>query len=682
MEKNNIAFARHGIFGKGGRKAQTGMKNEPVVIQQPLFHLILALGVAALPLVAELPAWATGWCIVLWGYGLAAWHYAWRPLRRWIRVFLFLLGMAAVLASSGARVDGRDFITLLAVMAGLKPLEIRTRRDNMVTVFLAYFLVITCLFNFESLTMTVYLFVSVWVTTGVLIRVNHSGHPFGVQMRQAARLVALAIPFMVVLFLLFPRLSGGFVGAPWNRQGITSLSNTIRMGEISQLASSEEPAFSAFFEGPPPPPAKRYWRGIVFRHFDGQTVRPDRRQTPRRQQPAPVGERLTSYTLVLEPTHQRALFTLDLPVSVSADVPAFIRADHTVSVLRPIDQRFRYQAVSVLDAPHNTESGPDARDLQLPAGYNPRTVALGQQWADAARPLGDQAPEAIAATAMRFFGEGGFLYTLSPGRLQGHSVDAFLFTAKRGYCEHFSVSMTVLMRAAGVPARMVGGYHGGTWNAVGNYLQVRQSHAHVWCEIWVPEKGWVRMDATSVVAPERIGIGIGVDADRLFITRWYETVRDTWEMVNLQWDMWFMGFSAEDQMALLKQLGIAAGRQLQWVAVIVVPLILAGVLVLALRAYGRYHRASEDRTQRVYCRFLEKMARIGLPRASHEGPMDYAESVGRIYPELKPAVDLITWHYVRLRYTRSPGPVSMGDFVRQVREFNPKKQIRHGLTRS
>lgn len=653
------------------------MENDKALFRAPISLLILALGVAALPLAAKLPVWATGWCIAAWCQGLAARRYGWRPLGRGVRTGLFLMGMIAVLASSGTRFDGGDFITLLAVMAGLKPMEVRTRRDSMVTVFLAYFLIIAGLFTFESLSMTIYLFISVWVSTGVLIRVNHPGQPFKAQMRQAATLVLLAIPFMAVLFLLFPRLSVGFWGTPWNRQGITSISDTIRMGDLSRLAVSGEPAFSVFFDGPPPPPEQRYWRGIVFQRFDGQTVRPERRSPLRQRREPPSGKKMISYSVILEPTGQRSLFALDLPVSVSSNPPAFIQNDHTVSVFRPIHQRLQYLAVSVLDAPRDTLIPPDPRDLQLPAGHNPRAVALGRQWAEAARPLGDQATEAIIDAALRFFGQGEFRYTLSPEPIPGDAVDAFLFTGKRGFCEHFAVSMTVLMRAAKVPARMVGGYHGGTWNTMGGYLQVRQSDAHVWCEVWLPEKGWVRVDPTSVVAPERIGEGDQTDVgagNKLFVRRWYEAARDTWEMVNLRWNMWFMGFSEEDQMALLKRLGIAAGRQIRWIAFIAAPLFLAGLALVVFRMRNRRRSASDDAAQRVYRRFLEKMARIGIPKAPHEGPLAYAEAVGLKHPELKIAVDLITGHYVRLRYSRSPGPASMEAFSRQVSWFKPKKK--------
>ena len=649
---------------------------------QPVRPLIFALIVAMAPLVFQLPWWAVGWCAACWGYGGV------RDWRRWplpSRGFLlagFVVGMAAVLLSAGLRFDGGDFITLLAVMAGVKPLEITSRRDSMVTVFLAYFLTITSLFVFENLSMTLYLFVSVWTATGVLIHVNDPDGAIRRQMRLAAGLVMGAVPLMVLLFLFFPRLSGSFWGSPWAGHSRSGFSDTMRIGDVSRLVLVDEPAFSVSFDSPLPDADQRYWRGIVFQRFDGVTWHPDRQPLPRRE--AVGGDALSRYTVMLEPHGHRHLFALDLPAT--ANPVATFRDDHPLVARRPVRRRFRYGPASFLDYTQNSSDPPGGAALQLLANRNPRAIALGGRLA---RDHG--APEAVVAAALDFFRKNGFAYTLQPGRLGIDAVDAFLFAGRKGFCEHFASAFTVLMRAAGVPTRMVGGYQGGTWNALGNFLTIRHSDAHVWCEVWLAGRGWVRVDPTVAVAPERIDAGIGgaLGAEGLLgflnrnrgnrLTRWTEVLRQTWEAVNIRWNMWFMGFSAEDQIALLKALGLSMGRRGGWLPVMVLPSSFLALVILVVRMRRQSSRREPaDEAWRLYGRFLEKMARIGMPKAPHQGPADYVRLVAARCPALKREVADITGCYIGLRYGRGNQGHSLKVFRQHVRRFRPEKRIGRG----
>lgn len=261
--------------------------------------------------------------------------------------------------------------------------------------------------------------------------------------------------------------------------------------------------------------------------------------------------------------------------------------------------------------------------------------ALGNEWAQT-----HTAPGAVVAEALDFFRENDFSYTMQPDHLGADAMDNFLFASRKGFCEHFASAFTVLMRAAGVPTRMVGGYQGGKWNPLGNFLTVRHSDAHVWCEVWLPGQGWVRVDPTFVVAPERIDVGIesafagqgpfgflGRNRGSL-LTRWTDAVHQIWEAVNIRWNMWFMGFSAEDQIALLKHLGVSLGRQGGWLLFMILPSSFIAVVVLLGRMRKKAHRQPpQDEAWKIYGRFLDKMARIGLPKAPHQGPVDYARSV-------------------------------------------------------
>jgi len=654
--------------------------------QQSLGPLILALGVAMAPLVFQLPAWAVVWCGLAWAYVLIREKRGWPPVARLARVLIFLIGLAAVLVSAGLRFDGGDFIALLAVMAGIKPLEVNNRRDSMITVFLAYFLTITSLFVFENLSMTLYLFVSVWVTTGVLIHINDPDGAMGRQLRLSGRLVLVAIPLMAMLFLLFPRLSGSFWGAPWARQGRSGFSGIMRIGDVSRLALDDEPAFSVSFDSSVPDVNRLYWRGIVFQRFDGRTWQPARSTKVRKHSIA--GENLARYTVILEPHGYRHLFALDLPAT--ANPVATIMKDHTLVTRRPVRQRFSYDVASFLNYRQATAEPPDPATLDLPEGRNLLTLELGKRWAR------DYAtPGEIVNAGLDFFRENHFTYTLRPDRLGPDAIDGFLFTSRKGFCEHFAAGFAVLMRAAGIPVRIVGGYQGGRWNALGEFFTVRQSDAHAWCEVWLPEKGWVRVDPTFAVAPERIDQGLeralsqgGLEGSfgrdkGWWQTNWVDMLEMSWEAVNIRWNMWFMGFSAEDQLALMKRLGISLDRQGGWIVVMVLPSLFIVVFILAGRLGRRTGKpSSEDKALKIYSRFLKKTARTGLPKAPHQGPLAYAAWVSRKAPDLKQDVEKISDLYIGLRYGRDTGDSSFQQFRRRVRRFRPRKRTEVGGKRA
>ncbi|WP_372683093.1 transglutaminaseTgpA domain-containing protein [Desulfosarcina sp.] len=654
--------------------------------RQPIRLLLLALAVAMAPLVLQLPWWAVGWCTVSWGYLLFQERRGWPVVSRSIRLSIFVFGMTAVLMFAGLRFDGSDFIALLAVMAGIKPLEIRSRRDSMVTVFLAYFLTITSLFVFENLSMTLYLFMSVWTITGVLIHVNDPTGAIGRQLKLSARMILVAVPLMVLLFLLFPRLSGSFWGSPWAKQSRSGFSSSLRIGDVSRLVLVDEPAFSVTFDSPLPDADQRYWRGIVFQRFDGTGWYPANRQAIRRESIS--GTDLSRYSVILEPHGQRHLFILDLPVTVNS--VATIMDDHTLMARRPIWQRFHYSAASFLNSLPNSADAPGDAYLQLPSNLNPQAVALGRRWAQT-----HAEPDMVAAEALAFFDEKEFLYTLQPDRLGVHAVDDFLFVSRKGFCEHFATAFTVLMRAAGVPTRIVGGYQGGRWNALGDFLTVRHSDAHVWCEVWQAGRGWVRVDPTFAVAPDRIDAGIeralAGEALLWFLGRsrgdWLsglsETVSQTWEAVNTRWNIWFMGFSAEDQIALFKRIGISAGRQSGWLLLMALPpLFIVGVILLGRMRKKEYPKPFEDSVLKIYKRFLDKMASAGMPKALHQGPLDYGRMLMSRHPALERDVDAIIGHYIGLRYGRQRDLDALKAFRLRVRRFNPRQAMAVGGRRN
>ncbi|MCG5509975.1 transglutaminase TgpA family protein [Ectothiorhodospira lacustris] len=633
-----------------------------------LLWVIAATGVAIGPHLFNQPVWVvlTTTLALAWRGGV---HLGRLPMPpRWILVLLTVLMTGLVLGRYGT-LFGRDAgVALLVLMTGLKLLETRTYRDAMLVVFLGYFVIITNFFYSQEIPVALYMLVAVFATTAALVRLNagEAIQPVRESFGLAGLMLGQAVPVMIILFLLFPRLPGPLWGMPQDSTtGVTGLSDSMSPGSISQLLQSDAPAFRVSFTDDPPVPAQRYWRGPVFAHFDGRTWRAGRETEVDALPQAPDLERVVTYTINLEPHERRWLLALDIPVSVPPD--ARMIEDHYLVSSRPVRRLVQYTLASRTDLILEPELSEARRRqaLNLPARAAPRAQALAQDWRSR-----HEDDEALIRTALGHFNEEPFFYTLSPPRLERDPVDQFLFEARAGFCEHYASAFVVLMRAAGIPARVVTGYQGGEYNRLGNYLLVRQSDAHAWAEVWLQGRGWVRVDPTAAVSPERIesGIRAALSGDLGapdFIRRSLDwgIVRLQWALwrdsIDYYWSGWVLAFGPERQGELLERLGL--GR-LDWRGMITLMVALVGVVVLVFAAIflWRNRLPVADPLAVVYRHFCRRLARGGLTRAPHEPPMDFARRIARERPELAEPVMAFTREYVALRYGASPDPERFG----------------------
>lgn len=635
-----------------------------------------ALVIALLPHFPRLPAWIIAWCLLLWGYLLVSVRLGWRlPGKKW-RILLAAAGVAGLLATYSVRLDAEAFVSLLAVMAALKPFESRTQRDRIITVFIAYFIIISSLLQSESLAVTIYMFVSVLASTAALVIINDPRGRYASGVKRAGVIMGQALPLMIVLFFIFPRMQGSLFGLPGGRQAVSGFSDRLSPGGISRLAENHEPAFRAEFNGPIPPVEQRYWRGVVFLQFDGRSWRRPK-QVPRL--PGSLkGEKAVNYTVSLEPHGDRWIFALDLPARAPGRRSTLLK-DFTIRARRPVTRPRRYRMRSIIR--HDTSKMDWGVDMaaRLPETGNPRARQLARELA-----RGAGGPAQIVQRGLDYLENGGFEYTLRPPLLGRHPVDDFLFSSKRGYCEHYASAFAWLMRAAGVPARIVGGYLGGEQNPYANYLVIYQSDAHAWVEVWYPDRGWTRVDPTLAVAPGRLSGGaegalspgeLPRDFARKYLGRLvglFERVRWGWDALSTRWEAWFAGYSRQQQLALLQKLGLYASNWEKWLALLLPALCLA-VGVTAVAAMIRLHRSRprKDPVGRGYEKFCKKLGRAGLVRPPCMGPGDYAAYVVGRRPELAAAVESITDVYIRLRYRQACDPGLEKRFLRRVRAFNP-----------
>lgn len=637
--------------------------------------LLAALVLVVAPHAAQMPAWVS--LTVAAVLGLRA-LFAWRGMGLPPAWWLALLATAAALGiwSSYGRLYGRDAaLGLLLLMTCLKTLELRARRDAHVLVLLGYFLLVTGFLYSQSMGTAAYLLGCLWALTACLLAFQREPGRAAVPevLRAAGLMIAQATPLMLVLFLLFPRVQGPLWGLPLAQSAAqTGLSDTMAPGSVASLSLSDEVAFRVDFLTPPPAAKRLYWRGPVMWDFDGQAWRAGEALTT----PPPVLREVSEpfrYTVTLEPHNMRWLFALDMPAQRLEG--SLLTADHQLLALRPVRARMRYETSSWLSYRAGLEESPRnlQRALALPPDFNPRTRALALRWQQDYPDARDRVARALA-----LFGEQPFFYTLAPPLLGRDSVDEFLFEVRRGFCEHFASSFVVLMRAAGVPARVVTGYQGGVLNPVGGFLTVRQSEAHAWAEVWLQGQGWVRVDPTAAVSPRRVesGISAAVAADDrlpLFVrtdNALLKRARFTLDAIANGWNQWVLGYTPERQRQLFQRLGMPKAS---WQGLAAALAMATGgvVLVLALMTLRRLRAAAPDPVTRAWNTLSARLAPLGLARRPQEGPVDHGERVATALPahaaEVRRMVQLVT----QLRYGGEPTPDALEELRRRVRAFRP-----------
>lgn len=644
--------------------------------------LLVAGAVAVAPHTLELPAWtiAVFAAALLWRYGIE--NFQWYRPQRAIRLLLMTLVVLAILRQFGTLL-GRDAgIALVITMLGLKFLELKTQRDFIVCLFLFYLIVLGSFLYSQSLWLGVWALLTVTLITAALI---HLIQPTNIDMKPRLRLSAImlakALPLMIVVYLLFPRVSGTLWGLPADAfSGITGMPDAIQPGSIRNLSQSSEIAFRVSFEGAPPPARELYWRGLVLTETDGRSWNRAAANAAKKASFLPLTDAVR-YQLILEPSNKIWMPALDLPAMTPAQ--ARYQSDFTLQYNEPIRERINYTLISYTRYNTGALSAADRlQALALPADRSPRARTLAEQWRrDSADSL------QIARAALDYFHRENFIYTLNPPLLGDDPVDEFLFSARRGFCEHFATAFVTLMRAAGIPSRVVVGYQGGELNTAGNYLIVRQSDAHAWAEIWIAERGWVRMDPTGAVAPERIELGLdavrrleqqgvalgGLPGDamlRALQFGWLEkTIRHAqwyWDWTNLTWYRWVVDYGKERQEKFLASIGlddISWGRMLG--------LLLVGVVLVTLvYAVSLWRpKKSVDRTQQLYLRLCRKLARVGLVRAPHEAPLAFAQRCARRRPDIKERINIIFERYLRARYGQHNDALELRAFKRAVSAF-------------
>jgi transglutaminase-like putative cysteine protease len=642
-------------------------------------HLAATLVFAAsLALIAtQAPLWCVGLALAAsaWRVAVATGRLPELQLRKGMRFgfgALTALLVFAVLMSFRTLNGLAAGTALLTLMGALKLIESRSRRDDGIVIGVALFMLLAAALANQALwRLPLYLLV-VWGAGAAMALIAHSGSSLAVRgaLRLSARALLMALPLAVACFIFFPRIAGQFWALESGQSATTGLSDELSPGAIDRLVAEYDPVFRVRFLDATPPPEARYWRGPVLNAFDGYTWR-------RKQRPDDgtlldsLGERVRQ-RVTLEPSNRRWVFALDtVETAPRADIR--MTSDRQLLAFEPLVDTITYEVSSNLrSAAIGDLTADDRRDeTQLPQDRNPRALALARQMRASV-----SSDAEFTRVALDWFRDNGLEYSLEPEPTSIDSVDSVLFDTKRGFCGHFASAYATLMRAAGVPARVVTGYLGGEYNPIGDYWIVRQSDAHAWTEVWLTDGGWTRIDPTAVVAPERLRSGLydvlpdsqaGAEV-ALWRSAWLSRVARLWDGTNEWWRERVLDFNLKSQFDFLRALGIDSPEweHLGWAFALG---LIGWIVWISVTLRRSVARRKPDRIGRAWLKATRKLARVAPAREAAEGPLAYATRIAVVRPDLAQQVHGIAARYGALRYGREASRAAVEVLERDVRRL-------------
>ncbi|VAX13257.1 FIG001454: Transglutaminase-like enzymes, putative cysteine proteases [hydrothermal vent metagenome] len=647
--------------------------------------LLLSVLLVCLPHFLHLPVWISIFCLSLLG-----WRFLYETRRtplpgKYLRLFILLVAIVGLLFNYTTLLGRTAGSAMLLLMLCLKLMEIKGRRDVVIITYISFFILITSFLFDQSIYSGAYMLLVVLSLISSMIIYNHPAaqkKPLPQALRQTVRLALIlllqAIPLMLMLFFLFPRLPGPLWSMPDDSQtSRTGLSDELEAGRISRLVDNPAVAFRVRFAGRVPKQNQLYWRGPVLSLFDGRKWKLLKEDSVPRLSlddihfSAPV-----DYTITLEPHHRHWLFALDMPGSIPDN--AYLTQDMQLLQNYPVNSVTRYNMRAYLGYQLDANSIINRRYyLQVPQHVAPLTRLFVNKLRKEHIRNGS-----FIKAVLNYFRQQNFIYTRQPPKLDGDSVDTFLFKSRRGYCVHYASSFAVIMRLAGIPARIVSGYQGGEMNPFSDYMIVRQSDAHAWVELWLAGKGWLRIDPTSVIPDSRIETTkdrldhkdadpkTGLSSNQSWFSKRLRIMAFAWDSLNNHWNDWVIGYNDKRQKSLLARLG-ANKLSLYQLALLLAVAFMISLLFVTLFVF-RHQQDSLNPVNRTYARFCRKLAACGFPHQAEESAQDYALRIIRQRPDLQSSVDTISRLYNHLRYAKAPSARLFLQFKKKVKHFHPQ----------
>ncbi len=643
-----------------------------------LIFLLTSIGLITLPHLWHLPPTITGFfaLLLLWRF-LVIWKPESLP-SGFLLVFLAASGMA-ILYKQFHGFMGRDAGTSLFLVAlGLKLMELRTEREFYLVNYLAFIVAASQFLYEQSILMAAYILFVSCVLLATLVFINSHVPQTWLSMKKAGVIIAQAIPMAIIVFIFFPRVEAPkwlFFNDP--HQARMGLSDSMEPGSITDLGMSDELVFRVKFTGAIPPPQQRYWRGPVLTYTNGkrwlQSGNPDYQ---RHQDKVTFSGTPYHYTLLIEPQDKNWVFGLDMPSGFPDTLSK--NAYYQLISADELNKRTEYKLTSYPD--YNTgfiTKTEYQQARQLPKAPSDKIKQLVQNLNGF---NGD--PEDFIQQLLQHFRQEDFHYTLTPPLMEVNPIETFLFETRHGFCSHYASAFVYLMRVADIPARVVTGYQGGEFNAVGGFLEVRQADAHAWAEVWLENKGWQRFDPTAAIAPERIERGIDINrlspggvvsfavpsegAKAAF--DWLKRTRQLWSNIDYNWQRWVINYNTANQSNFLSSFGISDFKKMVYWMMALVAVITA--MLSAVLLYRRPPRL--DPELKIYNLFLKKLKKTGFEKRPGEGARDFAERIKPKMPKNADEIEEITTAFIAQHYGNQPTNIRLNQLEILVRSIKLK----------
>lgn len=596
------------------------------------------------------------WLLIIAGFCIA-WQFislvkAVRAPSQTIKFLLIFLGCMLIIIDAKNVGLLLTMVQLLVFSYLLKPFEMRRRRDFYQINILGLLILVCSLIFYQSIAFSVIVLLLVVLNTGVLIGLFVQSKPIKPTVIVSAKLIGQSIPLAIILFVFFPKLPP-FWQVPLAKSATTGLSDSVAIGDIANLALSNDLAFRVEFENNPAQYGELYWRTLVLEHFDGSHWRQNvarkslKARIRSKQLPQISGEtqQTLDYQVFIEPTFQHWLSVLDLATTdgSSPNSAIYPLKDFTLYRKDRISQTRSYQVKSYINVPLelSIEQSALTQNLVLPQESNDKLFAYGQSLRQEY-----QDDKAIIQQVLTQFNQENYRYTLRPPPLINNSLAQFYFETRAGFCEHYASSFTFLMRAAGIPARLVLGYLGGEYNQAGNYYSVYQRDAHAWSEVWLAGQGWVRIDPTAAVHPERVEQGFSPQLfqeqqalnndlfrfDGITSSQIFQKLRLQMDMLDYQWTKWVIGYSHNKQRSLLTRLFVDQ-QYLKSALVITVTLVFSFFSLWFFNHKGQVGKR-ENIWSSHYQQALRYLLKLGINKPKTQSLTEFQQLVGHKSPEV------------------------------------------------
>jgi protein-glutamine gamma-glutamyltransferase len=681
-------------MSKSKNRSTSKSKRDRSIPRRPLLWMAAALVFTLPPFFDSLAIWVPS--LFLLSLALKFWMEpkGYRLRSVVLKIMFVATALTTAFVTYGSARSVETGISLLVVLMSLKILEAHTAREFRVMVLIGWMLCLCGLFLSQDFTTAVCLLIAFALLVVALIQFHRGAAPGPVwpPVGTTCKLLLQASPLVVLFFLLFPRINAGLrLELRPFRSASIGFSDRLSPGKIATLANSSDVAFRAEFpESSSRPPGPLYWRGVVMWQCDGMEWRAPYAPRPKAPSNTPevAGSRDLSaqssnareiqQRITLAPHGARWMFALDRPIKTVRGA-VLARGDYLWSV-QPIRKSRQYDVASSESSGNELTAKERADSLEVPASISPAVRDLAYSWA-----VQNRDSRAVVSNALRFFRTQGFSYSLTPGEYD--DLEEFLFRRRVGFCEHYAASFATLMRLAGIPARVVVGYLGGEYNDLGHFILVRQADAHAWCEVWLPENGWTRVDPTSAVAPGRESLDLtsfletriapgqmGVRRNALIAgllrSAVFTNIRFIWQTLSYEWDTRLLAFDADVQEVFLTSMGISSRGPV----FLIVEILLIAIALLAIYFTWMQLRTRSrvDRVKALYEYFCRKIARLGVPRDPCEGPLDFARRAAQSLPNESNRIRQIADTYILLRYAPQPAPGMLDRFTKEVNAFGAR----------